>query len=518
MRAAGVRPTIRDGRLVIDRPDALDADLLREVLRNEAAIVEFVLAARARYAVGAHDDRAAGTVPLTSAQGGLLFMDRLFEGSGLFNIVTEIEIRGALDLPALLRALRHVLKCHPILTARVADCDGTVNWIDGRWVLRDVVSIVDAGGALSAAEGERLCRQLADRERRRVFTGTGGWLRVTVVRIAADSWVLLMCRHHIASDGWSFAIMSQQIQDAYGRYRRGLEPEPTDPQQFWHYCRFMEHKSRDAAGMKYWLSQLAGAPREIRLPRTGAITPRVSSAKFVRIVVPRAHLTALTPYKITSFAYLLAVFALVLFKESRQNEFCIGTDVTTRDRPDWERVVGMFVNRLVLRIAVDDRVTVLDFLIAVQKVVSGALEWRHTSLDRLIRRLGMNGEGGLFNVIFGLHNNPHHAFRLDHSVHCRMREVRLLASEVDLSLYFTSTRSIFNGVLAYRDECFAADWVQRFANQYCSLAAAIAGGLQASLSKLALLDADQDSESLAKQWQALYTQGGALSFGDNHDE
>jgi hypothetical protein len=78
----------------------------------------------------------------------------------------------------------------------------------------------------------------------------------------------------------------------------------------------MQRVAQEAEGMRYWVRQLAGAPREIRLPRLRRPAERVSSADFVRFDVPRAPFAAIQSHKITGYAALLAVFALVLHKES----------------------------------------------------------------------------------------------------------------------------------------------------------------------------------------------------------
>jgi non-ribosomal peptide synthetase component F len=260
----------------------------------------------------------------------------------------------------------------------------------------------------------------------------------------------------------------------------------------------MSSKSIDGDGVQYWLSQLADAPRAIELPRVRRPAEQLSRARVMAFDVPHQMLAGIAACKVTVFAYLLAVFALTLHADCQQGDLCIGTDVTTRDRSKWESVVGLFVNRLVLRISVDDHLTVLEFLRKVQQVVSSALSWRHTSLDRLARRLGVPPGSGLFNVLFGLHNNPHHVFRLDENTRCTVEETHLSVTEVDLSLYFTTTPSTLRGALTYREECFEADWIQNFVDQYLRLAAAIGGDLQASVRDVI----DRDCETMAGRCRA----------------
>jgi hypothetical protein len=179
----------------------------------------------------------------------------------------------------------------------------------------------------------------------------------------------------------------------------------------------------------------------------------------------------------------------------------------------------MFVNRVVLRVAIEHRSTLLEFLQAVQQTVLSALNWRHTSVDSVARRCGVHAQTGMFNVIFGLHNNPHEAFVLDEGVRCRIRPGGVPCCEVDLSLYFMTTPTVFRGVMSYRDECFDRAWVQELTNRVAEVAGRLGGMLHEPLHAV-LSDLPAGSEldaSLLDHWQALYGSGAALSFTEESD-
>lgn len=517
MRAAGITPRMQAGRLVIDCPHRVDDELLREIGRHEKAIVEFVTAARERVQEPPMcGEGGAGPAPLTPAQAGVLFTDRLFAASGLFNVLTEIDIAGELNLRALLSAIVYVLRRYPLLTARVVE---PMSWVESAWTLREIVRVLDLC-TLPAARRDDLRGELAVHECRTPFKGP--WLRIVVLQWAPRSWLLMMCRHHVASDGESFALIGQEIQEAYRGWVRGNPPlAPSNTGGYWQYCRFIRAKAEDPAGIRYWLTRLADAPLATRLPRFCRAPDRVSPAHVARFTVPRKLFRPLYPYRITSFAALLGTLALLLYRDSHQSELCIGTDVTTRDRPEWEREVGMFVNRLALRVAVDDRQTVLSFLATVQQEVSSALVWRYTSLDHVARRLGLRARGELFNVLIGLHNNAHCTFELD-GLDCHVRDGAVAVSEMDLSLYFTSTPESFNGLLTYRKDCFDPQWAQDLIARFCRIAETLGSALQGSVRGLleaGVPEPEQDSEwLLAQRWQAVYGAHAELSFPDDaHD-
>ena len=93
---------------------------------------------------------------------------------------------------------------------------------------------------------------------------------VTIVRVADDHHVLSVVMHHVASDGWSFAVFFQELAALYGALRDGRPsplPEPAGP------VRGLRRRGSAAAAseaferqLEYWRQQLAGPLPRVRDP------------------------------------------------------------------------------------------------------------------------------------------------------------------------------------------------------------------------------------------------------------
>ena len=106
---------------------------------------------------------------------------------------------------------------------------------------------------------------------------------------------------------------------------------------------------------------------------------------------------------------LLAVFKVLLYRYSGQEDICVGTTVAGRNQQELEGLIGFFINTLALRSQVkgDMRFTAL-----LQEVKETALEaYAHQEVpfekvvDAVVKTRDMSRHP-LFQVLFSLQNTP----------------------------------------------------------------------------------------------------------------
>src|SRR6185436_7395147 len=104
-----------------------------------------------------------------------------------------------------------------------------------------------------------------------------------------------------------------------------------------------------AESLAYWKRQLEGAPAALELPLDHA-RPAVQTyggAEYVLKLEPdlRPRLLALSRAEgATLFVTLLAAFKAVLARHSGQLDLCVGMPVAGRERPEFEPLIGAFIN------------------------------------------------------------------------------------------------------------------------------------------------------------------------------
>jgi len=208
-------------------------------------------------------------LPLSSAQHRLWFLDQLEPGNHAYNLAHAMEISGALDVDALRQSFDALVERHEILRTRFVDIDGTpYQQIDllaqADWQLLDL-------SKLPTDRREAEARQVVETESRRPFDlAAGPMLRVMLVQLEAERFVLLFTLHHIASDGWSAEVFAHELGAFYEAFTLNTASSLKDLSvQYADFAAWQrESFARGAvkSQVAYWKNHLADAPPVLNLP------------------------------------------------------------------------------------------------------------------------------------------------------------------------------------------------------------------------------------------------------------
>ncbi|MEU6669013.1 non-ribosomal peptide synthase/polyketide synthase [Streptomyces sp. NPDC046727] len=335
-----------------------------------------------------------GTLPLSSAQRRLWYLDDLTEGGTEYNTGVTLRLRGALDEDALRRSLRR-------LAARHASLRTTFTTADGQGAQRvapepelplrtaDLTGVPDARRA-EAAE-ETLTAELS----RPYDLAAGPLTRALLVRLSAEDHLLLLAQHHIVTDGWSVGILTRELAALYHAETTGESDGLPRPAVQYPDFAVWERRQRatdeDAADLVYWKRHLAGI-QQLELP-----TDRPRPA--VRTTAGAAHRHTLPAELVgrlrqlaagrgtTLFTLFAGASALLFSRYSGQRDVAFGTVTNGRGRRDLEDVPGFFANTVVLRGEVDERATVDRFVESVRATVLDAFAHDAVPFDRVVEEL-----------------------------------------------------------------------------------------------------------------------------------
>jgi len=339
--------------------------------------------------------RGTDTRPLSFAQERLWFLDQLEPASSDYNVSLALRLRGALRVPALMQALDEVQRRHEILRVSFQDVDGRpVGIVTGS--LRCVHAQIDLGGL---CEQDAEVRRLVRSEALRPFDlGRGPLLRVRWLRGVGEDTVLLFSLHHIVCDGWSMQILVDEIASIYAAYKAGLPSPLTEPA--FQYADFADWQreylqgSRLEALLRYWERQLGDAPRDLELHQTVAGEHRgAASEPFELSRGAASALLALGREEgATPFMVLAAIFGAVLHLWSGQEDLCIGANAANRGQLEVERLIGFFINQVVLRIRPRRGDSFRALLQQVRYVTSEAYAHQDLPFERVVDALGVGGD------------------------------------------------------------------------------------------------------------------------------
>ncbi|MEV0880055.1 amino acid adenylation domain-containing protein [Micromonospora echinofusca] len=234
-------------------------------------------------------------------------------------------IEGELDLRALMAALGDVHRRHEALHARYRRTDPPVALVPPNPGMPQLRLLTDA-----ATEQEAL-DQLADAVQQPLDYTQGRNWRAALIRDKSTGRVLFgVGIHHIAFDGWSYALLVRDLSHAYTARLSGTTPEwarpaPTLRQSYEEYTRL-----RDAADLEtqraYWREQLRGLPRQGKGPATAPLEqalawgPKAGHTVTVTPEVMQRWDRAAREQRFSRSSYFVAAFASALRAIHQQDD------------------------------------------------------------------------------------------------------------------------------------------------------------------------------------------------------
>ena len=289
--------------------------------------------------------------PATLAQRRFWLLHQLqAKGNPALNMPVPLRLRGRLDHRALGRALNEIVARHEALRTTVVSERGELRQVIAPELVLDLPVVRANHRAL-----DRLLRQEAEQP----FQLTGSPLvRARLVRFEEEDHLFLLTLHHIISDGWSNGLL---VRDLFASYTALQTNESTAlPElsiQFADYAQWQQE--RIEAGdfdwqREYWRRQLAGElpaldlpvdrPRLRARPRAGEVCGRRLATDLVEAARALAAREGASPFMV-----YLALFEVLLHRYTGQSDFLISSPSANRERPEFDSVVGLFVNPLLLR-------------------------------------------------------------------------------------------------------------------------------------------------------------------------
>ncbi|MCX5414497.1 non-ribosomal peptide synthetase [Streptomyces sp. NBC_00059] len=312
----------------------------------------------------------------TDAQRRLWLLQRLDPASPAHHLSAAFRLAGPLDTGALGAALTEITARHPALRTGFREHDGrpVPHVVEPAAALPRTVDL----GALPPKDREPRAHALHQEHGTRPFDlERPPLVRFTLYRCADDHHVLTVVAHHLVCDGWSVAVFAEELAALYGAFVEGrpspLPPPPAAPTE-----ERRPEGAEYARSAAYWRAALDGDPPALDLPadRPRPVRETVRGARH-GLRLPAALLdevrAAAGRDRSTVYAFLLAAYAVTLYRVTGGRDLVIGAPVDERRGAAEERLIGFHVNTLPLRVRLRPDQTHAAAARHAGEVLSGAL-------------------------------------------------------------------------------------------------------------------------------------------------
>jgi amino acid adenylation domain-containing protein len=425
------------------------------------------------------------------------------------NILVRFALHGRLETESLRRSIEAIVERHEILRATFPVVDGRpVQRISpsGRWHL----PLLDLSGLSASSRAVEERRVIVEAGRKHFDLATGPLVTSLLVRVGEDDHFLLLCMHHIVSDGWSVDLLCREVAAWYGSFVSGTPVGlPALPIQYADYACWQRRCLAGASltgQREYWKRKLAGPLPALELPFDRPPSTSKSFEGAVRKFALEPSLqAALRDFSrregVTLYTTLLTALKILLFRYSAQEDVVVGTFVAGRNRIEVERLVGFFVNTLVLRSDLGGDPTVRAALHRVRDVVLEAQANADFPFEALVAELRPERDPNrspFFDVAFNMQSFDFDAGVASAGLRIApVSTIEQFAVTDSLTVFGYDVRKQLDVLIVYNPELFDAETIDRFGAHFVRMLRAIVSGPQQRLSDLELLSAEERASIIA---------------------
>ena len=458
-------------------------------------------------------------LPLTLSQQRLWFIQKLEPDSPAHNIVQALEFSGSLDSEALYRAFVRVQRRHEIFRMVFDSVDGQpfARIIEHAEISFETVDLRQAGGnertSTSAEEPRKSAATFIRNQATAPFDLSQGPLyRALLLRLNDAEAIFALIFHHIIADGTSMGVWMRDLMAEYAACKEGRDsPLPESRQQYADFAAWQEKwlaQTDFGNQIAYWKQQMGGEIPILQLPVDYLRPPVPTYRGTLESIELDSELTGQLKdmarrERTTLFITLMAALTTLLKRYTGQDTIVVGTPHASRDLPETQEMIGMFLNMLPIRADLKEDMSFRSVLARIRETSAGAYANKDLPFERLVEILKPKRSlthHPLFQVMFSYQN-----------VELPLIETKGLtakpvfmdrgASEYDLALYMWEEEGRLKGALEYSTDLFRTDAMARMSAHFQNLLREITRDPDRSIGVLPIM-AEQEHQQMAEKWNA----------------
>lgn len=335
--------------------------------------------------------------PIAAVQKGLYLIDQLKDTPTIYNMPQCFEIRGCINEKQLAIAYQRLVDRHETLRTSFREKDSEL-----MQYIEDQLSV----NLLTININETQIYEAYTHFIAPFDLHHAPLIRLQLVKTDKTNY-LFLDMHHIISDGMSLAIVITDLIKLYN----GEELKPLRI-QYKDYSDWFNKKDLTAQ-KNYWLHQfkdnlpVLNMPLDFKRPtkqsfRGDSIT-RLLGKELSNAIKCLAQTTQTTEYMV-----FLSALMITLSKYCHQSDIAIGTAISGRTNKEFDQIIGMFVNTLVIRADINENIPYTTCLSQIKELALSAYENQEYPFEELVKEVCSKRDfsrNPLFDVIFAFQNN-----------------------------------------------------------------------------------------------------------------
>ena len=328
---------------------------------------------------------------LTPMQMGMLFHSLMDKESTAYFEHFLFSLKGEIDCNLLEKSFNALIERYDILRTifHIEDKDQPLQIVLKQRKSKVYFKNIDH---LNQEEQEQYVQDFMAKDKKRGFDLTRDMLmRLSLLKTGEYYYKLVWSFHHILMDGWCLGIIFKELSRVYDSLKKGesIKLEPVTP--YAHYIKWLEKQDKEL-GLKYWREYLEGYEEPANMEKFGNGKSwrqnqyQVETYTFGLDEEITTGLNQIPAAANTTINTLLqTLWGILLQRYHNTDDVVYGAVVSGRppEVPDIEKMVGLFINTVPVRITANGEKTFSQLIQDVQKKTAAAKSYEYLPLAEI---------------------------------------------------------------------------------------------------------------------------------------
>ena len=291
-------------------------------------------------------------------------------------------------------------------------------------------------------------------------------LRVSVYILDNQKTLILLDTHHIIMDGASLNILIQDFCTLYSNNNiDALKFEYIDYSE-WEksFVESDEIKKYD----EYWTSIFANSqPSSLNLPYDFPANSKSYEGNKISYDMPKETFAKIEElaktHNVSAYTVFLSALYILLYKYTGQTNLIIGSPLEGRNYEEFNNIIGMFVNNIVLKNDILPENSINSLLIDTQNIVTNAISNQPYPYELILKKLKLDKNTSLLDVVLTYQNTKKSKYNIENS-NLELLYSNTKTAKFNIWLEIIPDLARFN--LEYNSSLFKEETINSFLEHY----------------------------------------------------
>ncbi|WP_143323966.1 condensation domain-containing protein, partial [Clostridium sp. BL-8] len=338
---------------------------------------------------------------LTHAQRRILYTDDLYKNSSISNIGGICYVPGDVDFKALKQSIDEFIRKNEIFHFKFKNENGQV-YQELADCKCNEIEFIDFDKDKN--KFDKWCEQFFDEA---VSVYDNYLYKFVLFKLDDKTNGYIIKMHHITSDGYSFAILTNQIAEIYDNLLKIREIDTAAVP----YSEYIKSENEYLQSEKFlrdkefWNEKFSNLNEEFLYKETYDCSGESFKYKIPTEITDKLN-KLLNENNITRNTFFMSLLYLYLYKKTGEKNIVIGMPVYNRASKRMRAAIGMFVSTVPVTFRINNEINFKDFIKELNVQLRSCYKHQSYPYDILINdlKLPQKGFDGLFKFVFNYYN------------------------------------------------------------------------------------------------------------------